>query len=83
MELNAQPSAMRLPDAGTDPRGDQTALVVALGGVICPVPFLMSAAAIRIARPRRTRLARAAVWVGAVTIVLQAAGLVALAAVLV
>ena len=68
-----------LPDPATDPRGDQTALAVALGGAICPVPFVMSAAAMRIARPRASRRARVAYWLAASTIALQAAGLVALA----
>jgi hypothetical protein len=68
-----------LPDPRTDPRSADTALAVALGGAICPVPFVMSAAAMRIAAPRRTRRARIAYWLAAATIALQAAGLVALA----
>lgn len=67
-----------LPQAD-DPRAGQTALAVALGGVICPVPFVMSAAAMRIAAPRRTRTAGVAFWVGAATIAAQVAGLAALA----
>lgn len=70
-----------LPDP-EEPLADQTALAVALGGVICPVPFAMSAAAMRIARPRRSRIASAAFWIGTATIVLQVAGLVALAVVI-
>ena len=73
----AHASATRLPDGATDPRAGDTALAVALGGVICPVPFLMSAAAIRIAAPRRTGRARIAHWVGVATIALQAAALAA------
>jgi hypothetical protein len=72
-----------LPDPATDPRSAQTALAVALGGAICPVPFVMSAAAMRIAAPRASRAARIAFRVAAATIVLQALGLVALAVVLV
>ncbi len=68
-------SSTHLPDGATDPRGADTALAVALGGVICPVPFLMSAAAMQIARPQRSRRAQVAYWLGAVTIVLQAAAL--------
>jgi hypothetical protein len=71
-----------LPDGRVDERSGETALAVALGGVICPVPFLMSAAALQIAAPRRTRLARVAYVVAVLTIVLQAAGLLALAYVL-
>jgi hypothetical protein len=73
---------MDLPDGATDPRSGETALAVALGGALCPVPFVMSVAAMRIAAPRATRRARAAYWLGATTIVLQAAGLVALVVVL-
>jgi hypothetical protein len=68
-----------MPDGESDPRGDQTAMAIAAGGVICPVPFLMSGAAMRIASHRSTRLARIAYWLGAATIVAQAAGLVAIA----
>jgi hypothetical protein len=71
-----------LPDPATDPRSAETALAVALGGAICPVPFVMSAAAMRIARPRASRRARVAYWLAAATMVLQAAVLVALAVVL-
>ena len=71
-----------LPDPRTDPRSADTALAVALGGVICPVPFVMSAAALKLARPRASRRARVAYAVAAATIALQAAGLVALAVVL-
>ncbi len=71
-----------LPDPTPDPRAGETALAVALGGVICPVPFLMSAAALRIAGPRRDRRARAAALVARLTIALQVAGLVALAVLL-
>lgn len=66
-----------------DPLAGQTALALALGGVICPVPFLMSAAAMRIAAPRRSRTAGIAFWVGAVTIAAQALGLAALALLLI
>jgi hypothetical protein len=51
-----------LPDPAKDERSDSTALAVAIGGVMCPVPFLMSAAAIRMtsspARSRRATTAR-------------------------
>jgi cytochrome bd-type quinol oxidase subunit 1 len=73
---------MDLPDGTTDPRSGETALAVALGGAICPVPFVMSIAALRIAAPRRTRRARAAFWLAATTIALQALGLTVLAVVL-
>jgi len=69
----------RLPDGRTDPRGGETALAVALGGAICPVPFVMSAAALRIAGPGTGRAGRAARWVARATIALQATGLIALA----
>ena len=75
-------TATTLPDGATDPRSGETALAVALGGAICPVPFVMSVAARRIAAPRRTRRARVAYWIATATIVLQAAGLIALAVVL-
>jgi hypothetical protein len=75
-------TATSLPDA-TDPRAGETALAVALGGAICPVPFVMSAAAMKIAGPRRTtRRARVAYRLAVATIVLQAAGLAALVFVL-
>jgi hypothetical protein len=70
-----------LPDPATDPRSGETALAVALGGAICPVPFVMSVAALRLARPRASRRARVAYWLAAATIALQAAGLAALAVV--
>ncbi|WCB96399.1 hypothetical protein DSM104299_05158 [Baekduia alba] len=73
---------MALPNPTTDPRAAETALAVALGGAICPVPFVMSAAALRIAAPRATRRARIACAIAATTIVLQAAALVAAAALL-
>jgi hypothetical protein len=73
---------MPLPDATTDPRAGETALAVALGGAICPVPFVMSAAALKIASPRATRRARIAWWLAATTIAVQAAALVALTAIL-
>jgi len=73
---------MTLPDGATDPRSGETALAVAVGGAICPVPFVMPVAAMRIAAPRSTRRARVAYWLAAATIALQAAGLVALAIVL-
>ncbi len=69
----------RLPDSGRDPRGDQTALAVALGGAICPVPFVMSAAALRITGAHGSSTARAARGIARATIVLQAVGLLALA----
>jgi hypothetical protein len=72
-----------LPDPTMDPRGAQTALAVALGGAICPVPFVMSAAALRLAAPRASHAARIAHRVATATIVLQALGLVALVVVLV
>lgn len=68
-----------LPDGTADPRAGETALAVALGGVICPVPFVMSATALKIARPRRSRRARVAYAVAAATIALQALALLALA----
>jgi hypothetical protein len=68
-----------LPDGAADPRSGETALAMALGGALCPVPFVMSAAAMRIARPRRTRRARIAYWLAAATIALQAVGVAALA----
>ena len=73
---------MELPDGTTDPRSAETALAVALGGAICPVPFVMSIAALRIAAPRTTRRARIAHTLAAVTIALQAAALLAVAVVL-
>jgi hypothetical protein len=80
---NLAPPAIGDPDStraaslprGDDPRADQTALAIALGGVICPVPFLMSGAAMRIASPRRSRIGRIAFWVGAATIAAQIAGI--------
>jgi hypothetical protein len=66
-----------------DPRSGETALAVALGGAMCPVPFVLSVAARRIAAPRRTRRATVAYWIATATIALQAAGLVALALTLV
>jgi hypothetical protein len=74
-----QPARRILPDGESDARSGETALAVALGGVICPVPFVMSAAAMRIAGPRRSRRARAAYWIALTTIVLQVAGLIVLA----
>jgi hypothetical protein len=71
-----------LPDGASDARSGETALAVALGGVICPVPFVMSAAAMRIASPRRSRRAKLAFWIALTTIVLQVAGIVVLAATL-
>lgn len=68
-----------LPDPRTDPRSAETALAVALGGAICPVPFVMSAAAMRLAAPRASRRARIAYRLAAATIALQVAGLGALA----
>lgn len=67
-----------LPEHTTDARSDETALAVAAGGVICPVPFVMPAVAMRIASHRSSRLARAAYWLAAVTIVAQAAGIAVL-----
>ena len=71
-----------LPDGATDPRSGETALAVALGGAICPVPFVMSVAARRIAAPRTTRRARLAHRIATATIALQALGLVVLVVVL-
>ena len=69
-----------LPSAADDPRSDTTALVVAVSGVIGPVPYVMAVAAIRMAgSPRRSRKAAAAIAVGAVTVVLHTAFLVWLA----
>src|SRR4051812_5415324 len=68
---------MQLPSATTDPRAGETALAVALGGAICPVPFVMPVAALRIAAPRATRRTRIAWWLAAATIALQAAAIVA------
>jgi hypothetical protein len=73
---------MALPSATTDPRAGETALAVALGGAICPVPFVMSVAALRIAAPRTTRRTRIAWWLAAATIALQAAAIVTVLAVL-
>lgn len=72
---------MDLPDSGTDRRAPETALAVALGGAICPVPFVMSAAAVRIARPaaRSSRRARVALAIAVATIAAQALAVVALA----
>jgi hypothetical protein len=67
---------MSLPSASDDPRAGETALAVALGGAICPVPFVMSVAALRIAAPRTTRRTRIAWWLAAATIALQAAAIV-------
>jgi hypothetical protein len=70
-----------LPNASEDPRSDTTALVVAVTGVIGPVPYLMAAAALRMAgNPRRSRQAAAATVVAAITIALHTALLVWLAA---
>jgi F0F1-type ATP synthase membrane subunit c/vacuolar-type H+-ATPase subunit K len=71
-----------LPDA-RDPRAGETALGVALAGVICPVPFVMPAAALRIAADGPTRRARLARRVALATIVAQAAGIVGLVVALV
>jgi hypothetical protein len=71
-----------LPDA-RDPRAGETALGVALAGVICPVPFVMPAAALRIAADGPSRRARTARRVAVATIVAQAVGLVALVVLLV
>lgn len=63
-----------LPDPATDARSDTTALAIAIGGAICPVPFVMPAAAIRIARaPRRSRRATVALVLAWLTIVAQVA----------
>jgi hypothetical protein len=76
-------SATHLPDPATDPRAGETALAVALGGAICPVPFVMSVAAIRIAGPdRTTRRARIAHRLAVATIVVQAPAIVAVAVLL-
>lgn len=74
-----KPARRVLPDGESDARSGETALAVALGGVICPVPFLMSAAAMRIASPRRSRRAKVAYGIAVTTIVLQVAGLIVLA----
>jgi hypothetical protein len=71
-----------LPNTTTDPRAAETALAVALGGAICPVPFVMPAAALKIAAPRATRRARIAWWIAAATIAAQALALVVAAALL-
>ncbi|MTD44430.1 hypothetical protein GKE82_09030 [Conexibacter sp. W3-3-2] len=69
-----------LPSAADDPRSDTTALVVAVSGVVGPVPYVMAVAAIRMAgSPRRSRKAAVAIGVGAVTCVLHTAFLVWLA----
>lgn len=69
-----------LPDPDTDPRADSTALVFAISGVACPVLFVMSVAAIKMAGdPRRSRRAAAAYGVSVLTIVLHAALVVFLA----
>lgn len=63
-----------LPDPARDPRSDTTALAVAIGGVMCPVPFLMSAAAIRMTGPRsRSRRGGIAFWLSVLTILAQVA----------
>jgi hypothetical protein len=61
-----------LPDPALDSRSDSTALAVAVGGVMCPVPFLMSAAALKIAGdPRRSRRAAVAYGLSVATIIGQ------------
>lgn len=66
-----------LPSSADDPRSDTTALVVAVSGVIGPVPYVMAVAAIRMAgSPRRSRRAAVAIAVGAATVVLHTAVLV-------
>jgi hypothetical protein len=77
-ESSPKPARRVLPGE-SDARSGETALAVALGGVICPVPFVMSAAAMRIASPRRSRRAKVAYWIALTTIVLQVAGLIVLA----
>lgn len=67
-----------LPEHDNDPRSDETAFAVAAGGVICPLPFVMPAVAMRIASHRSSRLAKVAYWLAATTIVAQVAGIVAL-----
>lgn len=63
-----------LPDPAIDDRSDSTALAVAIGGVMCPVPYLMSGVAIRMAgRPGRTRRATAAYVLSVVTVLAQTA----------
>lgn len=64
-----------LPTSEADPRAGETALAVALGGLMCPVPFVMSAAAMKIAGSRNSRRTSIAVWLALVTIVLQASAL--------
>lgn len=67
---------MKLPTA-EDPRSDTTALVVAVSGVVGPVPYVMAVAAIRMAgSPKRSRKAAAAIAVGVVTCLLHTAFLV-------
>ncbi|WP_354697617.1 hypothetical protein DSM112329_03253 [Paraconexibacter sp. AEG42_29] len=59
-----------LPTPADDPRSDTTALVVAVSGVIGPVPYVMAVAALRMAgSPRRSRKAAAAIGVASLTIV--------------
>jgi hypothetical protein len=61
-----------LPHPADDPRSDTTALVVAVSGVIGPVPYVMAVAALRMAgSPRRSRRAATAIGVAATTIVLH------------
>ncbi|QEC46150.1 hypothetical protein FSW04_00260 [Baekduia soli] len=69
-----------LPSPHEDPRSDTTAMVVAVTGVIGPVPYVMAVAALRMAgSPRRSRRAATAVIVAAATIVLHTAALAWLA----
>lgn len=69
-----------LPRPETDPRSDTTALVVAVSGVVGPVPYVMAVAAVRMAgSPRRSRRAATAIAVAAATMVLHTAVLVWLA----
>jgi hypothetical protein len=71
-----------LPDPAADERSDSTALAVAIGGVMCPVPFVMSAVAVRMAAaPReqaRPRKATATIALAVATMLAQAAIIVLL-----
>lgn len=70
----------KIPDPAADPRSDTTALVIAVTGVIGPVPYFMAAAALHMAgSPRRSRKAAAATIVAWLTIALHTAFLIWLA----
>lgn len=69
-----------LPDPSKDPHSDTIALIAATTGVLGPVPYVMAAAALRMAgSPRRSWKAATAVVVAVATIVVHTALLVWLA----